>query len=413
MSNGLFKNKYRIDSARLKNYDYSQNGYYFITICTHQKHHFFGRVVDGFMILNGAGEIVFNEWKKTEIIRKYVTIDEFVVMPNHLHGIIVINKHVCADNGVGMDGRVIGGGVGVDGKISMDGGGGMDGRVIGGGVGVNGKMSMDGGGGANVHAMVGGVGVDGKISMDGGGGMDGRVIGGGGGVNGKMSMDGGGGMDGRVIGGGGGVNGKMSMDGGGGANVHAMVGGVGVDGKISMDGGGGMDGRVIGGGGGVNGKMSMDGGGGANVHAMVGGVGVDGKISMDGGGGMDGRVIGGGGGVNGKMSMDGGVETPCQGVSTGVTGAPNVSHGTPAIYASVKNWKTGTIGAIVNQFKRQCTIQIRQKIDNNFQWQPRFHDSIIQTDDAVRKIRWYIKNNPAKWIRDRHNRPYTKKIHNK
>ena len=87
----LFKDKYRIESIRLPGYDYSQPGAYFITICTHNRQCLFGEIVNGEMILNEFGELVKNEWQKTGIIRPNINIDTFVVMPNHLHGIIIIN----------------------------------------------------------------------------------------------------------------------------------------------------------------------------------------------------------------------------------------------------------------------------------------------------------------------------------
>ncbi|MCR4439467.1 MAG: transposase [bacterium] len=79
-------------SIRLKGYDYTQPGAYFITIVTHDRTHLFGRVVDGVMRLNALGEMVREEWFKTARIRPYVPLraDEFVVMPNHIHGIIWI-----------------------------------------------------------------------------------------------------------------------------------------------------------------------------------------------------------------------------------------------------------------------------------------------------------------------------------
>ncbi|HOK46119.1 MAG TPA: hypothetical protein PLK67_09320 [Bryobacteraceae bacterium] len=79
-------------SIRLKTYDYTQPGAYFITICTRERVSLFGTVVDGEMRLNARGEIVCEEWFKTAQIRPYVQLqeDEFVVMPNHVHGIVWI-----------------------------------------------------------------------------------------------------------------------------------------------------------------------------------------------------------------------------------------------------------------------------------------------------------------------------------
>ena len=86
------KPRYHRRSIRLKGYDYTQPGAYFVTICTHGRKMLFGRVVDGEMALNEFGEIVREEWFKTAQVRPYVRLyeDEFVVMPNHIHGIIWI-----------------------------------------------------------------------------------------------------------------------------------------------------------------------------------------------------------------------------------------------------------------------------------------------------------------------------------
>jgi len=78
-------------SRRLKGYDYSQSGAYFITICTHNRECTFGHILDGEMGLNDAGRIVAEEWMKSADIRNEIELDAFVVMPNHVHGIIVID----------------------------------------------------------------------------------------------------------------------------------------------------------------------------------------------------------------------------------------------------------------------------------------------------------------------------------
>jgi REP element-mobilizing transposase RayT len=89
--NLYFKNKYRIPSARLQGWDYGDVGEYFITICVNDpKIYYFGEVIYGEMNLSEIGKIVVNEWIKTATIRKNVVLDEFIVMPNHMHGIIVI-----------------------------------------------------------------------------------------------------------------------------------------------------------------------------------------------------------------------------------------------------------------------------------------------------------------------------------
>ena len=77
-------------SIRLKGYDYSQAWAYFVTICTHNKACVFGDVVDGEMRLNEYGAIVKDEWLRTDTLRENVVIDEYIIMPNHIHGIVII-----------------------------------------------------------------------------------------------------------------------------------------------------------------------------------------------------------------------------------------------------------------------------------------------------------------------------------
>ena len=79
-------------SIRLEGYDYSQEGLYFVTICTENKHCLFGNITDGEMVLNEMGTIAYNAWLETPLIRKNIGLDVFVVMPNHIHGIIIIRR---------------------------------------------------------------------------------------------------------------------------------------------------------------------------------------------------------------------------------------------------------------------------------------------------------------------------------
>lgn len=83
--------KHHRRSIRLKGYDYSQAGAYFITICVQNRLHLFGNIEDGVMNLNPAGQMVERWWQ--EVPHKFPTleIDEYVVMPNHFHAIIVID----------------------------------------------------------------------------------------------------------------------------------------------------------------------------------------------------------------------------------------------------------------------------------------------------------------------------------
>jgi len=76
-------------SIRLRGYDYSQEGAYFVTLCTHNRESLFGKIVDGKMRLNGIGVIVRDEWLRSGQIRQEAHMDEFVVMPNHIHGVVI------------------------------------------------------------------------------------------------------------------------------------------------------------------------------------------------------------------------------------------------------------------------------------------------------------------------------------
>lgn len=84
-------------SIRLKEYDYAKAGAYFITICVYQRECLFGEISNGKMILNELGQVIKDEWFKSADIRTELLLDEFVVMPNHLHGIIQIVEN--QDNG--------------------------------------------------------------------------------------------------------------------------------------------------------------------------------------------------------------------------------------------------------------------------------------------------------------------------
>ncbi|MFT5749930.1 MAG: putative transposase [Ancylomarina sp.] len=87
-----YKGRYRIESARLKSWDYGWNAAYFVTICTHCREHYFGDIVDGRMQLSEIGQLANKYWLEIPKHFPFVELDAFVVMPNHLHGILVINK---------------------------------------------------------------------------------------------------------------------------------------------------------------------------------------------------------------------------------------------------------------------------------------------------------------------------------
>ena len=79
-------------SLRSSSFDYSSNGWYFVTVCTDQKKCLFGNIRNDTVELNEAGMIVSEEWHRTAQIRKNVQLDSYVVMPNHFHGIIGIQN---------------------------------------------------------------------------------------------------------------------------------------------------------------------------------------------------------------------------------------------------------------------------------------------------------------------------------
>lgn len=91
---GKFRNRYRIGSTRLNGYDYTRNGAYFITICTQKKIPFFGNVIGGKMILSETGIIVRDFWLKIPVHFPATHLDEFIIMPDHIHGIIIISSNV-------------------------------------------------------------------------------------------------------------------------------------------------------------------------------------------------------------------------------------------------------------------------------------------------------------------------------
>ena len=90
-----YKNKFRVESARLKNWNYAWSGVYFITICTKEREYYFGEIHNGKMQLSEIGKIAEKEWIRTFDIRPDMNLKmcEYVIMPNHIHGIIVIGDN--------------------------------------------------------------------------------------------------------------------------------------------------------------------------------------------------------------------------------------------------------------------------------------------------------------------------------
>jgi REP element-mobilizing transposase RayT len=86
-------------TIRLKGYDYSRDGGYFITICTSRRVHLFGEIKNQEIKLNRPGEIVEEWWRKLKDKFSGVDLDGYTIMPNHIHGIVILSEK--APNGVG------------------------------------------------------------------------------------------------------------------------------------------------------------------------------------------------------------------------------------------------------------------------------------------------------------------------
>ena len=82
--------KHHRRSIRLRDYDYSQAGVYFITLCTQNRKCLFGEISDGQMVLNDAGRVADKCWCDIPVHFPRVELDEWVIMPNHVHGILFI-----------------------------------------------------------------------------------------------------------------------------------------------------------------------------------------------------------------------------------------------------------------------------------------------------------------------------------
>lgn len=88
-----YQNKYRISSAHLQTWDYGSNAAYFITICSKNRKHYFGEIVDKKMELNETGKLAYQFWIEIPVHFPFIELGNFVVMPNHMHGILIIDKN--------------------------------------------------------------------------------------------------------------------------------------------------------------------------------------------------------------------------------------------------------------------------------------------------------------------------------
>ena len=85
-------------SIRIKDYDYSRSGAYFVTICTQNRKCLLGQIEDGRLLLSASGEIVRSVWMELPTRFSAVTLDEYVIMPNHIHGILLVGAQFIASN---------------------------------------------------------------------------------------------------------------------------------------------------------------------------------------------------------------------------------------------------------------------------------------------------------------------------
>lgn len=89
---GKYLGKYRIESNRRKGWDYSTDATYFITLVTKNRKCILGKILDAKMMLSDIGKIVETEWEKSFLIRQELTLDEYIIMPNHIHAIIILKQ---------------------------------------------------------------------------------------------------------------------------------------------------------------------------------------------------------------------------------------------------------------------------------------------------------------------------------
>ena len=379
-----FRDKYRIPSSRLQNWDYGWNAPCFVTICTAKMDCYFGEIANRKMQLSDIGKIAQKFWLEIPNHFPFVILDAFVVMPNHVHGIIIIDK---------LDDE-FGGGGGRDG----DGCRGSGGRDSGGGI-------RDSGGG------------------DGGGGRDdsggGRESGGGNRAGRREKTD------------------ERKMDGADGTDRTDYAEGIaGMENATDV---GGMDKTDVGG------MDATDAGGivetpnlgvstvhhtGPTVHPTGPTVHHTGQNVNPTGSTVNptDHPTGHTDHCTSKPTKPTGPSNQPTNPSTHSTGStsnptnptiqPNDQSTPPTNHSIHKNpkneksgqiqkksggknpkWKPGTLGVIINQYKRICTINAR-KIITCFTWQSRFHDHVIQNDKSYQRIKNYIINNPRNWEDD-------------
>lgn len=114
-----FRGKYRIESNRLKGWNYASNGMYFLTLVTNNRECNLGKIENDVMILSDFGKIIETEWLKSFEIRNELFLDEYIIMPNHLHAIVIIDN-IKLDSHRANGSRVSNGRDGADGSDGAD-----------------------------------------------------------------------------------------------------------------------------------------------------------------------------------------------------------------------------------------------------------------------------------------------------
>ncbi|MBI4226088.1 transposase [Candidatus Roizmanbacteria bacterium] len=105
MNNIRFKSKFRIPSSRLPNWDYSSSGWYYVTICTKNRICYFGDIFERKMQLSETGRCAKKFWKEIPYHFKDVKLDEYNILPDHIHGIIIINHNVETCHGMSLQNK--------------------------------------------------------------------------------------------------------------------------------------------------------------------------------------------------------------------------------------------------------------------------------------------------------------------
>jgi REP element-mobilizing transposase RayT len=427
-----FKNKYRIPSARMASWDYGSNAPYFITICTANRKHFFGEIINGNMHLNEIGRLAQEFWQDIPKYSPFITLANFVIMPNHTHGILIIDKKDGDENGdsnrhknldgnrnenghsnrnENMDGNRIGNGDSNRNENMEDNGIGngnsnrnenMDGNGIGNGIGNgdsnrNENMDDNGNGHSNRNENMDGNGIvqtlqcnvstdhepswnhikNEKIDSMGNENMDGIGIDNGD-SNRNENMDGIGIDNGDS-------NRNENMDGNGIENGHSNR-------NENMDGD-----RIDNGD--ANRNENMDNNGNGIVQTLQCNVSADHEPSGN-------PIKNKKNDSMGNENMDG--DRIDNGDSNGIvqTLQCNVSADHEPSGNPIKNEKmarispkSGSISTIIRSYKSAVSKNAR-KINPDFAWQSRFHDRIIRDAIAFQNIQNYIEKNPEKWAND-------------